>query len=502
MKATVSNQEQSATVILARVSSKSQEDEGYSLDSQLKLLTGYCDNKGLRVVKVFKIAETASKEQSRKVFHEMLAYISKNKVYHLAVEKTDRFTRNFRDAVAIDDWLDQDPNRRLHAVKENLLLHKEAKSDVKFMWNINLSVAKKYTDNLREEAMKGWAEKLAQGWLPGVPPPGYMTVTESGKRIHIPNPDTKYLIQRSFKLYLDPSQSISSVMAEMERMGVRTRKGRPYAKSKVQKMLSNPFYIGINRHNGKDYPGAQEPLISKELFERVQQKLHRGRPLVYARHNPTLKNLIRCADCDTLVTWQLQKGRYYGVCRRRSETCKSFKLLREDHVEEIIVAMLDELVCPSQDIIEWVADAMREQYKDGAENQERLCASIQLQLDRVTRMDSSLYDDKLAGDISQEKYVEKHELFMSQIAELNERLNQIDSSLGKRLEHKLVLLELSQKAAQIYRNKSPEQKRLIISKLFEDMTLKGGSLSVKHTKFARAIAENVSETRKIMEAQK
>jgi DNA invertase Pin-like site-specific DNA recombinase len=85
---------QSATVILARVSSKAQEDEGYSLDSQLKLLTGYCDNKGLNVVKVFKIAETASKEQSRKVFHEMLAYISKNKVYHLAVEKTDRFTRS------------------------------------------------------------------------------------------------------------------------------------------------------------------------------------------------------------------------------------------------------------------------------------------------------------------------------------------------------------------------------------------------------------------------
>lgn len=209
--------------------------------------------------------------------------------------------------------------------------------------------------------------------------------------------------------------------------------------------------------------------------------------------------LIRSA---TLVTWQLQKGRYYGVCRRRSETCKSFKLLREDHVEQMIVTMLDELVCPSQGIIEWVASAMREQYKDSAENQERLSASIQLQLDRVTRMDSGLYDDKLAGDISQERYAEKHELFMNQKAELNERLSQADSSLGKRLEHKLVLLELSQKAAQIYRNKSPEQKRLIISKLFEDMTLKGGSLSVKHTKFAQAIAENVSETRKIMEAQK
>lgn len=174
--------QQSNTVILARVSSKSQEDEGYSLDSQLKLLQGYCDKNGLTVVKTFKITETASKEQSRKVFHELLAFINKKGIYHLAIEKTDRLTRHFRDAVAIDDWLQKDEERRLHAVKESLLLHKDAKSDVKFMWNIHLAVAKKYTDNLREEAMKGWAEKLAQSWLPAPPPPGYKTVISNGKR--------------------------------------------------------------------------------------------------------------------------------------------------------------------------------------------------------------------------------------------------------------------------------------------------------------------------------
>ena len=65
----------SRAVILARVSSKSQEDEGYSLDSQVKLLTGYCANKGFIVDKIFKIAETASKEQSRRIFKELLANV-------------------------------------------------------------------------------------------------------------------------------------------------------------------------------------------------------------------------------------------------------------------------------------------------------------------------------------------------------------------------------------------------------------------------------------------
>src|SRR5665811_1482696 len=95
------------SVILARVSSKAQEDEGYSLDSQLKLLQSYCSSKELNVIKVFRITETASKEQSRKIFHEMFDFIAKENIYNLVVEKTDRFTRNFRDAVAIDEWLEK-----------------------------------------------------------------------------------------------------------------------------------------------------------------------------------------------------------------------------------------------------------------------------------------------------------------------------------------------------------------------------------------------------------
>jgi len=497
-----SMEEQANTVILARVSSKSQEDEGYSLDSQLKLLTGYCDNKGLNVVKTFKIAETASKEQSRKVFHELLAYVSQNKVQHLAVEKTDRFTRNFRDAVAIDDWLDKDINRRLHAVKENIILHKEAKSDVKFMWNINLSVAKRYTDNLREEAMKGWAEKLAQGWLPAVPPPGYETITENGKRIHVPHSTNRYLMPDVFKKYTEPGQSFATIAKEMDRMGIRTRKGRPYTKSKVQKILSNPFYIGINRFNGKDYPGAQEPIISKELFDKVQYKMHKGRPGTFIKHNAALKGLIRCEDCDTVVTWQLQKDRYYGACRRDSEGCQKSKLLRQDEVEAKLVELLEKLVCPATEVIDWVADAMRNRHKDSIESREHLVASIQTQIDRLKRMDDTLYDDKLSGEITKGKYEEKHGQFISDKIALNERLTQIDKPLKQRLEQRLVILELSQKAAQLYPNKTPEQKRLILSKLFTRLTLKDGFLSVTYTKFAQAIAENVQETFKLTEVTK
>lgn len=492
------NDKESTTVILARVSSKAQEDEGYSLDSQLKLLHGYCQQRDLRVVRVFNIAETASKQQSRKVFHELLTYLNKEKIFHLAVEKTDRLTRNFRDAVAIDEWLEKDSRRRLHAVKENLLLHKEAKSDVKFMWNIHLSVAKKYTDNLREEAMKGWAEKLAQGWLPSPPPPGYMTATVNGKKIHVPDPDTKALIVRVFEYYLEPGQSIETTAQEMMRLGIRTRMGRPYYKSQVQKILNNPFYIGINRFNGKEYPGAQQPILSKTTFDLVQTKMTRKTAGRYRRHNPTLKNVIRCSHCDSLVTWQLQKGHYYGACKRKLQECKAHKLLRQDAIEKDIQNLLNRLVSPREEVIDWVADEMRRRHRSQTSKSENIAQSIQLQIDRIERMLQNLYDDKLAGEITAERYAKKKEELTSQKQELEAQLANADLDSGKRLEQKIVLFRLSQKSGKIYTRCTPEQKRLIISKLFDEITYKGGVVSVKYTKFTQAIAENVLETHKIL----
>jgi len=484
-----------SAVILARVSSKAQEDEGYSLDSQLKLLHGYCDNKGLIVVKSFKIAETASKQESRKVFQELLDYISKNDIQHLTVEKTDRLTRNMRDAVLIDDWLEKDPNRNLHAVKENLLLHKGSKSDVKFMWNIHLAVAKKFADNLREEAMKGWAEKLAQGWLPAPPPPGYKTVVHNGKRIHVPDSSTKESMKVLFKLYLKPDQSIASITREMERMGVVSRSGRPYAKSHVQKILMNPFYIGINHFMEKDHPGAQEQLISKELFDAVQTKMHKGRPVIQARHEVVFRNFFTCENCGKAFSWQLQKGSYYGSCQRRIEACRGKKYLREDNVDGLFRDMLRELVCPSPEVIAWTMQELKENHQNQANNRDETIAALRLKIERISRMDEELYDDKLSGEITKERYLPKHEQFMADKKMTIEELTKLESTDTEQNKKAMTILELSQKAADIYDSRTNDEKREILIELFSKMTANGNSVSVTLTDFARSIMQKSRKDR-------
>jgi len=483
---------------IARVSSKGQEEEGYSLDSQEKLMHNYSDGHGLRLVTVFKIAESASKAEQRRIFRQAMELVAEKNIKNLVVEKVDRHARNFHDAVDTHDWLLADEERKIHFIKDSIILHKNSRSQEWLNWGIRVVMAKNYIDNLREEAMKGWAEKLAQGWLPASPPPGYKTITQSGKRIHVPNPDTKGIIADLFQLYLDPSHSIATITKEMFLRGIRTGKGRGYAKSKVQKMLNNPFYIGINRFDGQDYPGQQEVFISKELWDKVQIKMHGGRPAVLRKHNPLFKNLIICETCGGKVTWQLQKGRYYGRCQRLKVECKGTKTIREDRVEEQIVNQLNTLICPSTEIIEWVTSELRKRRTGQTETREQMLKALNVQLDRLARMDNELYDDKLSGDISRETYAAKHEQFVSQKAELQAKIDKTAARNTDDVEQRLALLNLSQKAAELWQTRTVEQKRLIIIKLFGSITFNNGSISVTYTNFVKVIADKSIKTREIL----
>ena len=149
----------SKCVIYARVSSKEQEESGYSLPAQKKLLQEYSDKKELAVTKIFSVSESARGKKEREVFNNMLSYIKENGIKIILCEKADRITRNFKDAVAIDEWLDKDEERQVHSVKDSIILHKNSRSQEKLNWGVRMIFAKNYIDNLSEEVKQGQKEK-------------------------------------------------------------------------------------------------------------------------------------------------------------------------------------------------------------------------------------------------------------------------------------------------------------------------------------------------------
>ena len=90
-------------VIYARVSSKEQEKEGFSIPAQLKLLKDYAAANGFTVAHEYVDVETA-KQTGRAAFSEMVAYLKEHSsVRVMLVEKTDRLYRNLKDWVTVDE---------------------------------------------------------------------------------------------------------------------------------------------------------------------------------------------------------------------------------------------------------------------------------------------------------------------------------------------------------------------------------------------------------------
>jgi len=129
----------------ARVSSKEQEEEGFSIPAQQKLLQSYAANNRFVIVQEYVDVETA-KTAGRTDFEQMVRYLKTHtNVRTLLVEKTDRLYRNLRDWVALDE-LDID----IHLVKEGIILSRDSKSSEKFVHGIKVLMAKNYIDNLSE----------------------------------------------------------------------------------------------------------------------------------------------------------------------------------------------------------------------------------------------------------------------------------------------------------------------------------------------------------------
>ena len=91
-------------VALARVSSREQEREGFSLEVQEDALCRYATSNGGAIVKFFRIAETATKPQERRTFKELLEYAQKNaaQLDGVLFFKVDRAARNLFDYVELE----------------------------------------------------------------------------------------------------------------------------------------------------------------------------------------------------------------------------------------------------------------------------------------------------------------------------------------------------------------------------------------------------------------
>lgn len=484
-------------IILARVSSKEQRDSGYSLPAQERLLGEYANSNKITAKKTFTIAESASDKKQRETFNEMMSYLKESNINILIVEKIDRLTRNFKDAVEVDNWLNENPEHAVHFVKNGIKLTRDSRSQEKLNWGINVVIAKNFIDNLREEVYKGQQEKLLEGWLPAKAPIGYLNTGEEKRRIQIPDPATAPLVMKMFELYETGCYSTITLGAKMAELGLRSRNDRVIGRSATHKILTNKYYTGTIVWCGEEYPGKHTPIVDKALFERVQKKLSRPNPPKYASHPYTFRGAMKCVDCGGTITWETQKGIVYGHCNRYKECPKKPYAVEKD-VQQALLEKIDNLRSPSQEIIEWTKAELLKKYESEHQVKERGVEQLQLRLSKMDTMLETLYDDRLEGRIGLETYDRKVKGLNEEKRVLQQNIEQAPETRQFDIGASLDLLDLTQKASEIYKTKAIDDKRKILNDLFSNLVLNGSSLLVEFKREAEIVFETVQKTKKLL----
>jgi len=488
-----------------RVSSKEQEETGYSLPAQEKLLVEYADRKKFEVMKTFSVAESASGAKQRKIFEEMMDYMQKKKISILLCEKVDRLTRNLKEAVVANDWIEKDPERQIHFVKQNLVIHKNAKSDEKFRWDIEIVLAKKFISNLSEEVKKGQVEKIAQGWLPSRPPIGYKTIGEKGHKTHVIDKATAPHLTKMFELYATGNYSIIRLEEELYKDGLRSVNGNKILQSRIYDLLQDPFYCGKMRWNEEIYPAKQEPLITKDLFEKVQTILkRRGKNPVVTKHNYLFQGKIFCEGCGGVLSWETQKGILYGHCNNhlRSKNCTKKTYIKEKEVEEQIVSIFDKIAPKNEAVLKWIEEIILEENKEQVKSRETEIQRLSGLLLNVRKQKDRYFEAKINKEVDSDYCDKKITESKAEESALESALERVSDKSDEYQDLRLTIHELAYRAKEIYSKATIEDKKLLFSQLFTNFSQNRYEISTKYNLACDYLLEWIPKLNELYELQK
>jgi DNA invertase Pin-like site-specific DNA recombinase len=311
-------------VLWVRVSSEPQ-SHGYTPAEYERRAVAAARNLGLDVARIFSVTESAKTSEERKYFREMVEFAKANKIDFIIAEDIDRITRNYKDTYVIQELIDAH-GLNVHFVATGRTINRDSPPQDHFVFAIMAGWAQ--LDN-RQRGIKtrtGMEGKVKQGGLPCLAPVGYLNVADpsdpTGKRRTVAvDPARASLVRKAFELYNTGEYSIASLLAEMTRRGLRTKgtsrkPNSPLSKHALEKTLKNPFYVGEFQWSGKVWKGSHEPIVSRTLFESVQQKLRRkfdsGKGMT--KHFAAFRGLFQCGYCGAILTPEVHKGATYYRC--------------------------------------------------------------------------------------------------------------------------------------------------------------------------------------------
>jgi site-specific DNA recombinase len=460
-------------VLYARVSSKDQEKEGYSIPAQERSLRDYALERGLVIVQEFVDVETA-KRSGRTAFTAMLEYLKKHPATcrTILVEKTDRLYRNLKDWTTLDDL-----GTTIHLVKEGRVIGPDSRSSDHLAHGINVLMARNYILNLGEETRKGMLEKARTGIYPSFAPVGYRNVDGAdGKRKIVSDPDAAPVITELFERFSAGNYSLKTLVKELNAEGCKLR-GRKLSSSTVHQILRKRLYTGDFDWGGTTYPGKYEPLVTREGWQRVQDLLN-ARAVNKTRkvkHDFAYTGLVHCGHCGCLMVGELKKGKYaYFHCTGNRGKCPE-PYTRQEVLAREFANVLQELVIP-QPILDWLGEAVLASDRTEQAARAQTIRTLQARHDQIKARIETMYLDKLDGRITQEFFDKQSATWRGEQDGLLRKIKDIQNAAPSPIDEAVDMLRLTSRASELFQQQPAAEQRRLLQVVVEKAAWRDGAL--------------------------
>ncbi len=335
--------------LYARKSTEEDERQALSIDSQIKEMTTLAIRDNLEIVEVRRESHSAKASGTRPVFVQLMQDLREEKFNAILTWAPDRLSRNGGDLGALVDLIDQKKLLEIRTYTQKLT---NSPND-KFMLMILGSQAKLENDNKSINVKRGLKTRVEMGLWPTVAPIGYLNDRVHGNECQVLlDPARAPMIKKIFEKSGYEKWSGRKIHKWLVTEKFKSRRGNNVSLSNIYTILNTPFYTGTfeyPRESGKWYTGKHTPIITKELFEIVQEKLKEERKEKTIFKEFTFTKLMTCGMCGSGISAQekfknisdgsVHQYIYYSCTRHKDHNCNN-PYIREDH----LISQLEEII--------------------------------------------------------------------------------------------------------------------------------------------------------------
>ncbi len=336
--------------IYVRVSTDDQRDNGYSIDSQLRMIKEYCEKNDYIIVDVYNDAGYSGKDLMRPEMQRLLADIKSKKIDKLIAIKVDRLTRNNYDGFWLLNYCEE------HDVKIELILEPYDVSTANggMIFGMNLVFGQRERKEIGARTKRAMEEMALEKIHPSKAPYGYIRNKETG-RLEI-EPIEVQVVKGIFEL-CKQGNSTRSIATIMKDNNAYLKQGK-WASDRVYKILTNSIYIGIFEY-GKYKRKPQdilrvenycEPIIDEITWNATRNVLVKNKHSNYGEYIHLFSGSVKCPICGNIMSssesfkYPNGKLKVYYHLRCKNHNCKGFGLhYNTEKIESKSKRILEEL---------------------------------------------------------------------------------------------------------------------------------------------------------------